>query len=363
MSLSRAAIDAAGASGGKQVTAATGDCVWIVVLNWNNGADTVACMEAIRTVADTAVAGVIVCDNASADDSAVRLRGWAQSTAVSWCEVGTSSEAASAPAAGQILARAKANAAGVVPFALLHTGANLGFAGGNNAGLRALMASGLPFDAVLVLNNDAWPVEHAVSAMARHLAADPRIGMCGPTVVFSADGQTVQARAGCSFNPWLARAQHLGEFSRLGDDPEPAAVESQLHYILGAAQMVSRRCLESVGLMYEGYFLYYEEIDWCLRARRAGWRLAYAADAVVMHKGGGTIGSHHVRAQRSLIAEYYLVRSALRFTRRLYPVCLPTVLAFHVAKTLREALARDWARVFVRVRALFSLGPGGPAAG
>ncbi|HMR76964.1 MAG TPA: hypothetical protein PKD61_17715, partial [Polyangiaceae bacterium] len=178
------------------------------------------------------------------------------------------------------------------------------------------------------------------------------IGMCGATVVYHREPASVQAFAGASFRPWFARARHLGAHARLSAPRDRAAVEQDLDYLLGAAMMVSRALLERVGLMDERYFLYYEEVDWATRAKRAGFSLAWAPDAVVLHKEGATIGSSFVPAQRSLLSEYYLVRSAVLFTRKLYPQYLPSVVMYSLVRTLRWLLAGDLKRARVRLKAL-----------
>jgi GT2 family glycosyltransferase len=119
--------------------------------------------------------------------------------------------------------------------------------------------------------------------------------------------------------------------------------------------MVTRRFLEDVGSMNETYFLYYEEIDWATRARRGGFHLGYAPDAIVYHKEGGTIGSSANRTKRSLMSEYYLIRSRLLFTRKYYPYFLPSVIVFSFGQIARHASSGDLRRFANGLRALLGL--------
>lgn len=324
--------------------------VWLVVLNWNNGRDTLDCLESVLSVVDPAIAGVVVCDNGSTDDSRDQISRWAARRSVAmpayrWSE----GEFQPSDEVG-----VPSGVAGVPRFVWVQTGANLGFAGGNNIGMRFVQQREA-FDQILLLNNDALLTPGAVSAMAGRMQQDPAVGMCGCTVVYHHTPDRVQAWGGAHFRPWLARANHLGAHAAVATKPEAAAVESQLDYILGAALMISRPCLQAIGLMEERYFLYYEEIDWAVRARRAGYGLAFAPGAVIFHKEGGSIGSSSNKARRSLLSEHYMVRSALLFSRKFYPYYLPSVIVFLLAKTLQLLFRRDRQRVWVRLKAMAGL--------
>ena len=325
--------------------------VWLVVLNWNNGRDTVECLDSVLSVADPAIVGVVTCDNGSTDDSMQRIHQWAVQQGVALPSFDWRG--------GEFQPTASVDPSTAAPaaprFVLLQTGANLGFAGGNNIGIRFVQQRE-EFDQILLLNNDALLAPGAVSAMAARMQQDAGVGMCGCTVVYHHTPDRVQAWGGAHFRPCLARANHLGAHAPVSAAPDPADVERQLDYIIGAALMISRPCLQAIGLMEERYFLYYEEIDWAVRARRAGYTLAFAPGAVVFHKEGGTSGSSSNQARRSLLSEHYMVRSALLFTRKFYPLWLPTVLAFLFAKTMQAWLTqRDGRRAWVRLRAMVGL--------
>jgi GT2 family glycosyltransferase len=323
--------------------------VWIVILNWKNGPDTVECLQSILETDDTGVDGVVVCDNNSADGSVPLILQWAQGQGVALSEFSWRGEQFAAVSAtpqpsGQVQP----------DFVLVQTGTNLGFAGGNNVGIRYIQQSSKEWSHILLLNNDALLTPGAVSHMLARFEASP-IGMCGATVIYHHTPSKVQAFAGARFQPWLARAVHLGGQTSAQAPRDAAEVESHLDYPLGAALMISRACLEDIGLMEERYFLYFEEIDWAVRAKRAGYRLGYAPGSEILHKEGGTIGSNSDAARRSLLSEYYLVRSALAFTRKFYPYLMPTVIAYNLLKTLRAGLRFDGPRVSVRMRAMLGM--------
>ncbi|MDD2943570.1 MAG: glycosyltransferase family 2 protein [bacterium] len=323
--------------------------VWIVVLNWKNGPDTIECLESIVSAKDSCVAGVVICDNASGDGSDVLIRNWLSNSGFYFSEAKWSD--------GAFLSIGDSNSESPIKhieFALVHTGSNLGFAGGNNVGIQYVRHA-KEFDYLFLLNNDALLTPGAVSRMVGRLAEGDRTGMCGCTVVYHHTPSQIQAYGGASFSPWLGRAVHIGAHFPVSASRDAAKVEARLDYILGAALMISRPCLEQIGLMEESYFLYFEEVDWATRAARAGFSFGYVPDAVVYHKEGGTIGSSSKKGARSLLSEHYLVRSRLLFTRKFYPRYLPSVIVFTIAQGVRTVVGGDFSRFLVRLRAMFGL--------
>jgi GT2 family glycosyltransferase len=156
---------------------------------------------------------------------------------------------------------------------LIRNGYNLGFAGGNNVGLRA--ATG---EAVVLLNQDTVVQPGWLSALASTFA-DSAIGIVGCKALYP-DGRTLQ-HAGARVHPGNAYTEHIGsgepdtgQYDRLAD----------VDYVTGAAFAIHRRALERLGGLDEGFYpAYYEEIDYCYRARRAGFRVVYQPQAVLHH--------------------------------------------------------------------------------
>ena len=324
--------------------------ICLVILNWRNGADTTECLQSIIDSDSKIIKRVVVCDNNSNDNSVVDIRNWAQEKNVPLPEYAWNGSDFSE---GIGLARI-GNQSQSLQFVMIHTGKNLGFAGGNNVGIEFLCRN-YSFDAILLLNNDALLVAGTVEQMARRFD-DPKVGLCGCTVIYHHTPTIVQAFGGARFNPVFGRASLIGSGFSVNAPRDSIQIESELGYIFGAALMISHTCLDEVGLMEEKYFLYYEEIDWSIRARRKGFHLAYASCAVVYHKGGGTIGSNLDKSRRSFLSEYYLIRSRILFTMKFYPYFIPTVLIFTAAQISLYLLRLDFQRFWVGVRAIFSLG-------
>lgn len=321
---------------------------WVVVLNWNNGRDTVDCLQSILDSGTQDIEGVVVCDNDSHDGSVETIKNWAESNEMVLPEYNWEHDDFDL-VSGDEATRVDSG----LEFVLINTGSNLGFAGGNNVGIRYVQQK-CKYDFIFLLNNDALVVENTVKMLVTR-CVETGAGMCGCKVVYHFNPTRVQAWGGASFQPPLGRATHLGAGVDIDVQPSVENIERQLDYILGAALMISKPCLEDIGLMEESYFLYYEEVDWAVRARRAGFSLAYANDAVVFHKEGGTIGSSSIKGQRSLLSEYYLIKSRILFTRRQYPLYLPSVCLFTLAQLSRNLFRGDFKRCMVGLKAMFGI--------
>ena len=155
---------------------------------------------------------------------------------------------------------------------------NRGYAGGNNVGLAWALGQGA--DWVLVLNEDTILADDCLARLVAVGESDPRIGVVGPMVYHFDEPGVIQTAGGMLGASWSAllignNQPDTGQFR------EPRPVE----WISGCAMLIRRRLLEEVGLFDERFFIYWEEIDLCLRARQAGWRLVIAPQAKLWHKG------------------------------------------------------------------------------
>lgn len=194
---------------------------------------------------------------------------------------------------------------------------NLGYAGGVNFCLARLSR----WDAIWILNPDTQADPDSLRALVDHRASGD-YGVVGSRLVNPTTNQ-VQLYGG-RWRRWMARGLNIG----LGADPaimpDVAQVEREMDYVNGASMLVSRPFIETVGLMKEDYFLYCEEIDWCLA--RGRYRLGYAHASLVHHAHGSTIGSSKNRRMRSRLSVYLDERNKLLLTRRRFALIYPFVL-------------------------------------
>src|SRR5215216_4310518 len=318
--------------------------VYVVLLNWNGWHDTVECLESVSrsTYPDYQV---IICDNGSKDGSLDRIKTWATGGLAAHSAPHPKVRSLTVPSIPKPISfveytRAVAEIGGdesaaAVRLILIQAGDNLGFSGGNNVALRFALARH-DFEYVWLLNNDTVVESTALAALVRRLQEHPRAGLCGSTLLYYNAPDTVQVRGGIAYNRWFATMRPLARRQPIDSPVDRDRIERRMDYPAGASVLVTRDFLQTVGLLSESYFLYYEELDWVTRAGRR-FALAYSPESIVYHKEGSSIRAadsdtpfHH--------ADYYAHRNRLRYTRRFFPWGLPTA----VLRTLGAALARLW---------------------
>lgn len=213
--------------------------------------------------------------------------------------------------------------------------ANLGYAGGVNRG----MAFASDADAWWILNPDTKPSPGAMGRYIERLS----VGDCdavGSTVHLPIG--IVQSYGGV-WRPWFARAVSLGHGAASSADVDSRSIELKQNFLNGASMMVNRRFLDVAGPMREDYFLYCEEVEWCLRAEQHGLKLGYVAEAGVLHEGGSTTGSYDDIKLRPKMPIYLNERNKILLTRDLYPARTPiaAIAALGIA-ILKYGRARAW---------------------
>jgi N-acetylglucosaminyl-diphospho-decaprenol L-rhamnosyltransferase len=197
------------------------------------------------------------------------------------------------------------------PVELLKAPDNLGYGGGINFSLDHTA----PADLYWILNPDTEPAPQALEAMLARL----NLGDCtaiGHDLVL-ADG--CLASSGGQWRPWTARAISLNKGKPPGPQADTQALENCINYIIGASMLITRGFYERVGKMREDYFLYCEEVEWCLRAIRKGEKLGYAPGAVVLHAQGTATGGGGALRTRSKTAIYLSERNRILLTRDVFP--------------------------------------------
>ena len=305
--------------------------VYIIIVNWNGWGDTVECLESVMRL-EGSYFRVVVCDNASSDCSLERIADWAEGSLNAYVPDGNPLRHYSYPPIRKPLSwteynRQEAEAGGRKdfdpPLVLIRTGDNLGFAGGNNVGLRYVLARD-DFDYVWLLNNDTVVERDTLAAMVSRMDSDRSVGICGSTLLRYSAPAKVQARGGGYYCKWIGLPWHIGQLGCGTDDVSEAQVERRMNYVVGASMLVSRRFLEDVGLMAEEYFLFFEETDWVQRAK-GRYHLAYAKNSRLFHKVGSSIGTSSDPRKKSITCDYYAIRNRLLFTKRFCREALPTI--------------------------------------
>lgn len=155
---------------------------------------------------------------------------------------------------------------------------NLGYAGNNNVGIRAALEAGAEW--VLVLNEDTVLAPDCLEQMVKLGEQDPQIGIVGPMVYHFNEPQIIQSAGGKMTPGWVSVHLSQNELDS-GQYPDPHEVD----WISGCAIMVRKAVIEQVGMIDARFFYYWEETEWCLRAREAGWKIFHHPQAHLWHKG------------------------------------------------------------------------------
>lgn len=278
----------------------------VIVLNWNGKEDTLQCLASLETM--TTPHEVIVVDNGSTDDSTAAI--------------------------SKAFPKIK----------IIETGKNLGYAEGNNVGIRYALDQGA--DYILILNNDTIVTKTFLEGF---LLRDASVQGGKPHLM---DDPFLIDILGANWNPKTFLFDPVAKRAPAGDWTNPI----QLDHVLGAALFVKREVFEKVGLFDARFFVNFEEIDWCFRARRAGYPSQVCPEAVYFHKksasfvGGKPHRYYYLWRNRLLWAEKNCSAAEKKHIRRetFYDVLKLVknyfTLLFHPFQKSNES-KRDWLRL------------------
>ncbi|MCF2488810.1 glycosyltransferase family 2 protein [Dyadobacter sp. CY347] len=180
---------------------------------------------------------------------------------------------------------------------------NTGFAGGNNIGLK--YAAG---DYLFLINNDTEVTAGLIGKLVATIDANPKIGMISPKIHYFDQPGMLQYTGYTPMNYYTARNACIGQFEQ--DSGQYDSLSGVTGYAHGAAMMIRREALEKAGVMAENYFLYYEELDWCERIRKAGYEIHVDLSALIYHKESVAVG------KRSALKEFFMNRNRILFIRK-----------------------------------------------
>jgi GT2 family glycosyltransferase len=257
----------------------------IVILNYNTREHLRTCLTALLAEGSTALSGgslqaeVFVVDNASADGSAEMV-----AAEFDWVR-------------------------------LIRSPRNGGYAFGNNQALR--LARGA---AVLILNPDTLLPPGSLAALVKTLRCHPEAGIVGPKLVRPDGSMHLACRRSfptpsvafyrlTGLSRVFAASERFGRYNLTYVDPDVAI---EVDSVCGACMLVRRSVIERIGLLDEQFFMYGEDLDWCLRAREAGWTVRYEPSIVVQHQHGAA------SRQRAFRTNVYFFRAMDLFYRKHY---------------------------------------------
>lgn len=300
----------------------------IIILNYNSSDDTIKCLSSLRTNCYPSWQAIIV-DNASSNDSVHKI--------ITWCE--------------QERWLVYLNPSNSVPISsesivFLTSDKNLGYAGGNNIGIKYALKLG--FDLIFVLNNDTIVARDCLNILVDFIERTSDVGFVGP-VICEMDQPDIIQSAGAKIDWFKAKFPLIDHgHSILSFDDYPRQVDA----ISGAAMLVKSKVLKTIGLLDDIYFLYVEEVDWCWRAKKMGFSSWVVPQAKVWHKTGASSVSLD-----DGILQYYRTRNRLIFMRKHASLCqwlifFPYLLRHTASQSLKYLLSKRPKQAWLFCRAI-----------
>lgn len=239
----------------------------IVILNWNQLKDTAECLRSLGHLANAAP--IILVDNGSTDGSPGELE------------------------------------KEFPQVRLLRNGENLGFAEGNNIGIRVALNQGAEY--ILLLNNDTIVEKDFLDRLLSAMRDDDSIGVASPKIMFYQDRNKIWF-AGGGYYPVIGKPFHY--YYGQTDSGQIKDVKT-IDWVSGCCLLVKRKVLEKIGLLDKDYFNNYEDVDFCTRAKRAGYKIVVIPQAKIYHKFAAAMGGKF-----SPFYTYFRVRNNLLFFKK-----------------------------------------------
>ncbi|HPI91499.1 MAG TPA: glycosyltransferase family 2 protein [Deltaproteobacteria bacterium] len=248
--------------------------VAIIILNWNSPTETTGLLDTLEAQ-PYEDSHTIVIDNHSTDDSMEKLSAYR----------GT--------------------------ITLIRNEKNLGYAGGNNVGIDT--AIDMQADYIWILNPDIRPTQEALSLLVETMDRDASIAAVGPRICYRDHPETVYSDGGLVYPERGFLVIHKNTGKTIQELNEP--VISSVDYANGSAILLRSKALEKIGTFREDFFLYYEETEWCLRAKRQGWKVCINHDATVYHQS----------SRKGIRYHYFMARNRILLARVYGQHCIPSL--------------------------------------
>lgn len=331
--------------------------VAVIVLNYNNYEDTIRCVESVLR-SDFKDFQLIIVDNNSPNNSIDYLIKWAEGSLSIKVDESDKLKDLYYPFIPKPLPYVyydlrEIKLEDIKPndqknfIIFIQTEYNGGYAYGNNIAIKYALLNN-DFDYIWILNNDTVVEKNSLSCLVKkaeyYKKTNRKIGLIGSKLMCYSEPEKINS-VGIKYNKWFGISKHLGNMEEDLNQYDNEDVIKKIDYVSGASILLSRNFIENVGLMHESYFVYYEELDWVLRGKRKGWEFGYCWESKVYHKEGASIGSHSDSKKRSELAEYYLFRNRLLFTKKFYPRYLITVYLGIIIGIFNRIKRRQYRRV------------------
>jgi len=242
--------------------------IFVIILNWNNQKDTYECIESFENN-DYPNYRIVIVDNGSEN-------------------------------------KLKINNPNIK---IIYNQNNLGYAGGNNVGIKYALKNNA--DYILLLNNDTLVDDNFLTKLIEVGESNPKFGIIGPKIYFAEDKNKLWSTGG-KIN-WLYNKAIMRGYNEIDNKQYDEPKTQKTDFITGCCLLIKKEVINKISLIPEDYFLYYEDIDWCLKTKKAGFKCVFAPEAQIYHKGSQSSVEH------SSPYIYYHIRNGLLLSRRFAP--------------------------------------------
>lgn len=285
--------------------------VSIVILNWNGWIDTLECLESLYQIVYPNY-NIILVDNGSKDQSIEKIRKYAQG------DIEVESDFFDYNHDNKPLKvleftkeESEANSEEINDLNIKHqlilikNIKNEGFTEGNNIGIRFILKN-LNSKYILLLNNDTVVDKSFLTELIDTAGKNTSIGICGPKTYYYDDPDKIQSNGG-KINMWFGRSYNIdANKTDLPGKESPQEVD----FVMGSALLFKTEVALKIGLLYAPYFAYWEETDWCIRAKKEGYKVMSVPASKIWHKSSVSLSDYNP------LRIYYILRNNIIFMRR-----------------------------------------------
>jgi len=306
--------------------------VAVLILNWNNWVDTIECLESVFRI-NYPNYQVIIIDNGSTDNSVDKIIKWAEGKQetmtplpshplyylshppvlkpILYIEYDKEEAENGGEEKKEIELSTKLINGKFKSMIIIRLDKNLGFSAGNNVGIKYVLKKN-DYDYIWILNNDVVVDKDSLLNLMKEINKYPNVGITGSKIYYYSEPKKI-SHAGGAIRLCVGISKHIGDGEY---DINQYNSAKFVDYVTGASIIISIRLLRQIGYFYENYFLYYEDTDLCVRARKKKWNILYVPDSKIWHKISNS------PENSAAIQNYYFTRNRLIFIKRNYPFCI-----------------------------------------
>lgn len=303
--------------------------VYICILMWNNSIDTIACIRSLQQL-DFKNKRIVLIDNNSDKPYLDEVKNDLNNTHTTFFDVFVENGVFS-------------NADNSMPIddnsvIILNNDRNAGYGSGNNIGINYSLAFA-DCEFIWILNNDTLLEHNALSEIVGYCKKNDDIAICGSKLIYYPSDNEVQGVAG-KYHKWTVSTSHIKEVA-------PAILGTKaatFDYVIGASMLIKRHVFDKIETFDPKFFLYFEELDLCMRARNAGFNIGTCEASIVYHKESATIGD-----QRSYFSTFHFYRSLNIFLKKHYPFFVPVMyikMVLFILNSLRKKRYKQASQLF-----------------